>query len=71
MSNSDKNVIEQLALPITACKERGCTEPVVGSSITGKGHVCKRHNEIEWGRSLLRSKEQWLWQLGAGLVADV
>jgi hypothetical protein len=26
--------------------------PVVGSSTTGKGHVCKGHNEAEWGEAL-------------------
>jgi len=44
-------VNEQLILT-PQCKERGCVEPIVGSSITGDGHVCRRHNEIEWGKGL-------------------
>jgi hypothetical protein len=42
----------QLAIEIRCCKVRDCTAEVVASSITGKGHVCKRHNEIEWGKAL-------------------
>lgn len=60
----------QLALPIAeACRHRGCSEAVVGSSITGSGHVCKRHNEIEWGRALLRSEFSDYRALGARMVA--
>jgi hypothetical protein len=48
--------VSQLALSdglaLESCKERGCTRPVVGSSTTGKGHVCKGHNEAEWGQAL-------------------
>lgn len=40
---------EQLVIT-PPCKERGCREQIVGHSITGEGHVCKRHNEIEWGK---------------------
>lgn len=42
----------QLALVVACCKFRGCPAPVVGSSTTGQGHVCKGHNELEWGRAL-------------------
>lgn len=34
------------------CKFKGCPRPVVGWSTTGKGRVCKGHNEFEWGRNL-------------------
>lgn len=47
------------------CKESGCCpDPVVGSSTTGKGKVCKGHNEAEWGRAL-RSYDP---SLSAGLL---
>lgn len=60
----------QLALEIApSCKERGCLSPVVGHSVTGDGHVCKRHNEIEWGRALLRSEWSDYRALGARMVA--
>ena len=61
--------MSQLSLFAPACKEPGCTEPVVGSSITGTGHVCKRHNEREWGRALVRNKAGWLREMGARLLA--
>ncbi len=61
---------DQLMLDTATCKERGCTEPVVGSSTTGKGHVCRRHNEIEWGRALLRSEWHDDRDLGARLLRD-
>lgn len=59
---------EQLVIT-PPCKERGCHEPIVGHSITGVGHVCERHNEIEWGKSLQRSKWRDYQELGARLVA--
>lgn len=34
------------------CKFKGCSHPVVGHSTTGKGWVCKGHNEQEWGEAL-------------------
>lgn len=34
------------------CKQTECEGEVVGSSIGGEGHVCKRCNEVEWGRAL-------------------
>jgi hypothetical protein len=34
------------------CKFRDCPFPVVGSSTTGQGKVCKGHNEQEWGDAL-------------------
>jgi hypothetical protein len=50
---------EQLSFALgPACKTRGCAEPVVGSSIAGNGHVCRRHNEIEWGHALLSAGER-------------
>lgn len=59
---------EQLTLALgPACKERGCREPVVGSSITGTGHVCRRHNESEWGRALA---SYWPW-MSRRLLAGV
>lgn len=58
---------DQLAIDVPpTCKERGCTRPVVGSSTTGKGHVCKGHNEAEWGRAL-RTYDP---PLAAALLAD-
>ncbi len=60
----------QLALDVATCKERGCTEPVVGSSTTGEGHVCRRHNEAEWGRALSRSEWRDHRELGARLLGD-
>lgn len=42
----------QAALPVECCKVRDCPHPVVGSSTTGQGHVCKGHNEREWGEAL-------------------
>jgi hypothetical protein len=42
----------QLAMSVECCRQRGCPNPVVGSSTTGKGHVCKGHNEAEWGKAL-------------------
>ena len=60
----------QLALDTVTCKERGCAEPVVGSSTTGEGHVCRRHNEAEWGRALSRSEWRDYRELGARLLED-
>ena len=50
---SDESV--QLRLPMeSACKIRGCRMQVVGSSITGQGHVCRVHNNREWAMALAR-----------------
>lgn len=43
---------DQLAMAVECCKVRGCPFPVVGSSTTWKGKVCKGHNEAEWGKAL-------------------
>jgi hypothetical protein len=43
---------EQLALAADCCKVKGCPRPVVGHSVTGKGKVCKGHNEADWGAAL-------------------
>lgn len=37
---------------MTTCRFTECPRPVVGHSTTGKGMVCKGHNEEEWGRAL-------------------
>lgn len=42
----------QLQLDANCCKVHDCPFPAVGSSTTGKGHVCKGHNEAEWGYAL-------------------
>ena len=35
------------------CRHKGCTAPVIGSSTQARDkHVCRRHNEIEWGEAL-------------------
>lgn len=60
----------QLALEIAPSCKRKCAEPVVGSSITGEGHVCKRHNEEEWGLALSRKREGFYRRLGAQLLVD-
>jgi hypothetical protein len=67
----------QLVLPIQLpaaavlrCKARGCDGSVVGSSITGKGRVCRTHNEEEWGRALSRSPQVDHRRLGALLLAE-
>lgn len=53
-----------------SCKARGCTQPVVGSSVTGEGHVCRLHNEREWGHALARqTNEPWLRDVGLDLLA--
>lgn len=57
---------EQLALAADCCKVRNCPNPVVGSSTTGKGKVCKGHNEAEWGKAL-RTYDP---PLGAALLRD-
>lgn len=62
---------EQLSLAVASCKRRGCADPVVGHSITGEGHVCKRHNVEEWGRSLARNRAAWLRELGLRLLGEV
>jgi len=60
-------VSQQLALDLPAnCKARGCPRPVVGSSTTGEGHVCRGHNEAEWGRALRKYDPP----LSAALLAD-
>ena len=60
----------QLAIDVAyadvSCKARGCRRPVVGSSTSGTGHVCKGHNEREWGRRLRRYNPP----LAAALLAD-
>lgn len=63
----NERAAEQLSLPATTCcKVRGCPHPVVGSSTTGEGHVCKGHNEAEWGRAL-RTYDP---ELSVGLLRD-
>lgn len=66
---------EQLVLPmLPPCKERGCDDPIVGHSVRGDGHVCKRHNEREWALALSRSAFEdwrafgraWLARTGSG-----
>lgn len=60
----------QLALPIPpACKNR-CAAPVVGHSITGRGHVCRACNEAEWGSSLAANPDPYYARLGRALLAD-
>ena len=59
---------EQTQLARARCKESGCTEPVIGSSITCTGHVCARHNEIEWGRSLTANRDEYYRNLGGDLL---
>ena len=49
-----------------SCKFTDCPNRVVGSSITGTGHVCVGHNLEEWGRSLRRYDPK----LAAGLEWD-
>jgi hypothetical protein len=69
MTTTTLKAPDQIALEITpSCKERGCSEPVRGSSITGQGHVCTRHNEIEWGRALLRKPEPYYKRMGLELL---
>lgn len=58
----------ELELPV-ACKVDGCTADVVGSSITGAGHVCRRHNEREWGEALARNRDPYYARLGQRLIA--
>lgn len=70
-----QNTIEQLALPLApSCHVKGCTEPVVGSSIArADGHVCRRHNELEWATALAHGKDgywrtfglRWLRELNS------
>lgn len=57
-------------LLVEGCKVRGCVAEVVGSSITGEGHVCAVHNEREWGESLSRNREPWLRGLGRRLLSE-
>ena len=49
-----------------SCKFKACPRRVVGSSITGKGHVCAGHNLEEWGHSLRRYDPE----LASGLLSD-
>ena len=63
MTNHDQL---ELAVPVS-CKYR-CGQPVVGSSTTGEGHVCRSHNELEWGKALVKSK---YWpEMGLRLIDD-
>jgi hypothetical protein len=55
---------------MSRCRHRGCKRTVVGSSITGKGHVCKPHNELEWGQALKRSRDPDHRTMAIGLLAD-
>ena len=59
---------KQVAMP--GCKETGCTHPTVGSPITGAGHVCARHNTIEWGRALAANPDGYYHQLGQGFLRE-
>jgi hypothetical protein len=60
-------VSEQTSLEGTdCCKYRNCPRPVVGSSTTGRGHVCKGHNEFEWGEAL----REYDPRLSRALLAD-
>jgi hypothetical protein len=63
-------VTDQLTLDTATCKVRGCTAPIVGQSITGKGYVCKRHNEAEWGRALMQNPDSYYGRLGQALRRD-
>lgn len=51
---SDGTFVDGAGDPAT-CKVTGCPRTVVGNSTTGDGHVCRKHNEEEWGRALERS----------------
>ena len=59
-------VSEQLGA--ARCKEAGCTATTVGSSISGTGHVCARHNKIEWGRALAANPDGYYHELGRDLL---
>jgi hypothetical protein len=61
---------EQLALPIAPVCKQDCDQAVVGHSVTGNGHVCKRCNEREWGEALLGSPYSDYRMLGQRLIAD-
>ena len=63
-----ETVSEQTQFALARCKEPGCAQPVVGSSITGVGHVCARHNEIEWGRALAANRDGYYRNLGRRLL---
>ena len=63
-----ETVGEQTQLAVARRKERGCLEPVIGSSITGIGHVCARHNEIEWGWALAANRDRYYRNLGRDLL---
>lgn len=62
-------ILEQLTITIApSCLYTGCPHPVVGHSTQGDGHVCKGHNELEWGRALIAS-EFWP-EMGNRLLMD-
>jgi hypothetical protein len=68
MIRSEPERSEQLALAIApSCRYRGCPYPVVGHSTQGDGHVCRGHNEQEWGGALIAS-EFWP-EMGDRLLA--
>lgn len=66
----------QMMLPIMytdkQCHFKGCTEPVVCSSVKQDKYVCDQHNNLEWARALARGKDgywqhfgrQWLVEMG-------
>ena len=60
----------QLVLEIGPACKFGCPGVVVGNSITGNGHVCKRHNVKEWGEQLSRNRDPYYRGLGATLLDD-
>jgi hypothetical protein len=52
------------------CKATSCPAVVVGSSITGEGKVCARHNTEEWGRALVRNPDHYYRRLGRQLLTE-
>lgn len=55
---------------VAGCHVHACGRPVVGHSITGDGHVCREHNEMEWRRALTRTiNPVWVRALGELLPA--
>lgn len=70
-----KDVQLSLFNTLPTCHFKGCAEPVVGSSTAQpQGHVCKKHNELEWANALSKGKDgywnafgkRWLKQIEEG-----
>lgn len=64
--------VRQLLLSFDVCHYKGCTEPVVCSSIAKRDkHVCNHHNNLEWAKGLARGKSGYWSTFGKRWLSEL